>query len=63
MRRDIFNFLRYAGSYRLSVGKSMPEYSRQMMLLGEPPPWIDPVTVEIDSAHSGDLIILRERHP
>ncbi len=51
------------GSYKLSVGKSVPDYSRQMMLLGEPPPPIDPVTVEFDGAKSGDLILLRERYP
>ena len=47
------------GSYVLSVGKSVPDYSRQMMLEGSPPPSIKSVTVDIDNADPSDLILLR----
>lgn len=47
------------GSYVLSVGKSVPDYSRQMMLEGSPPPLIEPVTIDIDNTDPSDLILLR----
>jgi len=47
------------GSYILSVGKSLPDYSKQMMLTGSPPPSIVPVTIDIDNADSSDPILLR----
>ncbi|MDP6556165.1 MAG: hypothetical protein QGG71_15960 [Pirellulaceae bacterium] len=47
------------GTYVLSVGKSVPDYSMQMMLEGTPPPPIVPVTVDIDNADFNDLILLR----
>jgi hypothetical protein len=49
------------GTYTLSVGKSAPHYSQQMMLDGQSPPSIDPVTVEIGGANTGELILFRER--
>ncbi|MEO2013030.1 MAG: hypothetical protein ABGZ53_01530 [Fuerstiella sp.] len=48
------------GSYKLSVGQSVPDYSRQMMLTGMEPPSIEPVTVEFNGSTSSDLILLRE---
>ena len=47
------------GSYVLSVAKSVPDFSRQMMLEGSPPPSIEPVTFDFDNADSDDLILLR----
>jgi outer membrane lipoprotein-sorting protein len=47
------------GSYVLSVGKSLPDYSKQMMLTGSPAPPIVPVTVNIDDIDSSELILLR----
>jgi hypothetical protein len=47
-------------TYTLSVGKSVADYSQQMMLDGESPPSIDPVAVDIDGADPGELILISE---
>jgi len=49
------------GSYNLSVGQSVPDFSRQMMLTGKKPPSIEPVIIEFNGSTSSDLILLRER--
>jgi uncharacterized GH25 family protein len=50
------------GSYVLSVGKSVPDYSRQMMVEGVPVQSIEPVAIDIDNFDPRDLILLRV-HP
>lgn len=49
------------GAYKLSVGRSVPDYSKQMMLDGEQPPAVEPVTFEFDRSKLGESILLREQ--
>ena len=51
------------GSYTLSVGRSIPDYSGQMMLDGETPPSIEPVTIEFDGSRPDEVILLQEQTP
>lgn len=51
------------GEYNLSVGRSVADYSRQMMLDGNTPPAIKPVTIEFDSSKPGEEILLQEQTP
>lgn len=53
-----------SGEYKLSVGRSVPDYSRQMMLDGDAPPSIEPVTIKFDSAtRASKEILLKEKTP
>lgn len=49
-----------SGTYELSVGRSLPDYSRQMTLDGETPPTIEPVTIEFSSTRPAEDILLQE---
>jgi hypothetical protein len=51
------------GSYTLSVGPSIPDYSGQMMLDGETPPSIKQVTIEFDGSRPDEVILLQEQTP
>lgn len=48
------------GEYRLSVGKSVPDYTRQMMIVGANPPDIEPVVIDTTGTDPEQLIILAE---
>ena len=52
-----------SGAYKLSVERSVSDYSRQMILDGETPPSIEPVTVEFNSSTPADDIVLQEQTP
>ncbi len=52
-----------SGAYKLSVERSVADYSRQMMLDGETPPSIEPVTVEFNNSTTTDNIVLQEQTP
>ena len=47
------------GRYKLTVGNSLPDFSRRMMLLGEQPPLIEPVVIDVNAADPENLIELR----
>jgi beta-lactamase regulating signal transducer with metallopeptidase domain len=51
------------GAYKLSVERSVADYSRQMMLDGDMPPAIEPVTFEFNSPKSTTDILLQEQSP
>lgn len=51
------------GSYTLSVDRSIPDYSGQMVLDGETPPSIEPVTIEFNSSSPDEDILLQEQSP
>jgi hypothetical protein len=51
------------GAYKLSVGKSVGDLSREMMLVGETPPSIEPVTIEFNSSTPDVDILLQEQAP
>ena len=51
------------GSYTLSAGRSIPDYSGQMVLDGETPPPIEPVTIEFNGSRSDEVILLQEKTP
>ncbi|MCA9137508.1 MAG: carboxypeptidase regulatory-like domain-containing protein [Planctomycetales bacterium] len=48
------------GTYELTVSKSAPDYSRQMMLVGNQPPPIDAKEIDFDAADTSQLVILQE---
>ncbi|QDV47757.1 Nickel uptake substrate-specific transmembrane region [Stieleria neptunia] len=48
------------GSYELTVSKSAPDYSRQMMLVGVEPPSFAPLTMNTASVDPKELIVLKE---
>ncbi len=48
------------GQYELSVGNAMADYSQQMMLTGDAPPMIEPITIDVSEQSSKDLIVLQE---
>lgn len=48
------------GTYKLSVTKSAPDYSRQMMVVGQEPPIIESLEIDIDAADTSELLIMQE---
>ena len=49
------------GSYQLTVVKSAPDYSRQMMLVGTEPPDIEPVTIDTATADPDEMVVLKAK--
>ena len=52
-----------SGAYQLSVEGSVADYSRQMVLNGETPPTIKPMTIEFDSSSPAEVILRQEQTP
>lgn len=55
-----FQLPRLSGSYTLSVATAVPDYSRQLQILGAIPPHIVPTTINTAVFDPGENIILRE---
>ena len=49
------------GSYTLTVSQSVPDFSRQMMLVGTKPPEIEPLIIDVDEVNPDELVILRAK--
>ncbi len=52
-----------SGRYQLSVEGSVADYSRQMVLNGETPPTIKPMTIEFDSSSPAEVVLRQEQTP